>query len=1000
MMKTRKFNIVVAIILALTMVMPTSMTVYAADNEAYVYQYEDSVGYANNKVYYADGSGSASAYLIYTSGPEGKQQYGGYCADFETSLDYDAYYSRTTLGESGHFSDSVTGHLRAILANSVPVKNYLDVAAAAGVTEISQGEVVSATQWAIWAYTNSSSPEIAVPSKDGTTAQEKVAYYLYNLPPITSGYATEPVLMSIAASQDGSKMIFDYSGSVNIDAMYNKVITVTDADGNALPYTDENYRVIVDVSGLNSDQTVNINIEGQQTLAADAYFYNPEGGRGTSQSLISWFEGVTSVAGSGSGTYEVEKENTQLVLTGDKKLTGREIDTAVDDFEFVVKAADTGDVAATGTVDADGKITFTPIEYTKVQAGQVYNYNVTEVAGTNPGMEYDTAVKTVAVKVSYEDGQVKTDVTYGEEGGIVFENKYTAEDAVLQLDVKKKLDGKELQEGQFRFTKVKCDADGVPLDGAETETVTNREDGTVQFAAETYTVEGVHYYLIEEVDGGKRIDGITYDNLEIVVKVTVKDNKLGQLVAAAEYPADAVFDNRYTADPVEVVLEGHKVLEGRPLADGEFTFVLKDKSDKEAGKSVNSKDGKIEFGPLVFNEAGEYVYRIEEVNTGADGVTYDSAVHEVTVKVTDNGKGKLVAEIIYPESGVVFHNTYKGQGQIKVTKIFKLNDAEKAADLKFEIGIYTDEGLKSKAVRADGTEVENKVIDMNQHSTAAVIFDGLEYGTYYVAEIGIDGMPLAAGEVTGMLGHAAFRQTVTYGQGSVVLTIDNKTGSAEITNDFYTEEYLLQGEIKVTKKVLTDGEANGVDAKFFTALFADPELSQLASEVKIIEMGGQAEASVIFENLEINKTYYVAETDMQGSPLKAGDYNISNITVENGAVELAAGMAEIPEVMIINEYDTDEFDYFDDDEEGTDGEEESYEEETEVSVDEEKEKVADEAKARVVEKDKVADKDDEAEDVVQTGDEFNSAIAVFAMAAALMAMIGAVILRRREVEEE
>ncbi len=906
MRRTRKFNIIVALILAITMVMPMSMTAYAAENEAYVYKYTKSEDFSNNDVIYANGSGSTPAYLRYVTGPDGKQQqYGGYCADFESNVEMGSMYSRTTIGEAGHFSASVTGHLRAILANSVPVKSLDTLRSASGVSSLDEGEAVAATQWAIWAYTNPSSPEIAVPKKDGTSDKEKAAYYLYNLPPINSAYATEPIRMSITGYQEGNKMIFDYSGSINIIALYDKVITVKDGSGKALPFTDENYNVIVDVSGLNKDQTVNIKIEGKQTLAADAYFYNPQGGRMASQSLISWFIGETSVAGTAKADYDVEDEKGQVVLTADKELKGREIDTAVDNFQFVVKDA-AGKVAATGTANDEGKITFTPIEYNKTQVGKTFTYKMSEIAGTNPGMEYDTSVKEVKVTVKYVDGKVVGDVTYDKEAGLKFINKYTTQDTDVELKVFKKMAGnKELKEGMFQFTKVECDVNGVPLEGAETETVTNAADGTVVFEKDVYTETGTHFYLIKEVDGGKKIDGITYDDLKVIVKVTITDNKLGQLVANAEYPADITFDNKYTADADKVTLEGMKYLEGRPLADGEFTFVVKDENGKEVAKANNGKDGTFTFPAITFEKAGEFKFTVAEVIGNEGGLTYDNTIHEVVVTVTDDGKGQLHAAVKLPEGGLAFENTYKGQGEISVTKKFNLNDEAKAADLKFEVGLYTDADCTAKALYADGTEVENKVIDLNQKDTATVTFDGLEFGTYYVAEIGIDGMPLPAGEVTGMLVHEAYRQHVAYIDGIVTLTDAEKSGAAEIINDFYTEEYWTQGEIKVTKQVVVNGEKVEADATYFVALFADPELTVLASEVKHIEMKGAATASVVFEKLEINKTYYVAETDIQGTPLKAGDYNINEIVIENGNIKVDPA-APVHEAQIINKYETDD----------------------------------------------------------------------------------------------
>ena len=972
----RKLNIIVALVLAIVMVMPVS-PVYAEDNEAYVYQYTGYDSYSDSKVPYADGNGSATAALMYVKGPDGNlEPYAGYCVDLETSAINGKYYSRTTLTEAEHFSDSVSGHLRAILANSVPVVSLSSLESASGAAGLTYGEAVAATQWAIWSYTNSGTSDVAPPQANAETAKEKAAYYLYTLPPVTASYATEPVLINISAAQDGNKVIFDYSGSVNIGALYDEVITITDGDGNAVPFVKENNKAVVDTTGFYEDKTLNFRIEGKQTLAADAYFYNPEGGRSASQALVSWYSGVTEVAGTATGSYDVDKEKTELVLTGDKELTGRDIDPAVDKFSFVVTDAN-GATVTTGTSDASGKITFAPVEYTKSMKGSTFEYSVKEVAGDNPGIEYDAAVYNIKVTVGYENGKVTAEVDYGEAEGIEFVNKYTAKDGSIALNVFKDMEGKELQEGMFQFTKVKCDAEGVPLEGAETETVGNKADGTIVFGADTYDKEGAHYYLIKEVDGGERIDGITYDDMEMVVKVTVTDNKYGQLVAEAGYPEDKTFNNIYTADPDSVLIDGQKYLDGRPMEDGEFTFVVKDEEGEVISTAVNDADGHFGFEAIEFAASGIYRFTVSEAEGSAEGVTYDKTVHEVVVTVTDDGKGKLHAELAVPEGGIVFNNEYTGPGQITVTKTFRLNDAATASEMEFEVGLFTDESCTEKALYADGTEVENQIIRMNGEAESAVTFTGLEYGTYYAAEIGKDGTALAEGTVTGRLDQETYRQVVSYESREQILTPEAKEGTAGIVNDFYTEEYYLQGQIRITKQVMVNGEPEGMDAVYFFALFEDPELTVMTSDIEWLAMGNQSEASVVFEKLEINKTYYVAETDPMGTPISAGEYGIREIEIVNGVIEIVpAAEPVVHEAVITNHYDEEEFNLID---EG-DPEEEVVEEVTETTVEDLDDKAKDKDKA------------------VKTGDDFNTVTVLMMMIAALIVMAAA-LFRRKDAEE-
>lgn len=100
-----------------------------------------------------------------------------------------------------------------------------------------------------------------------------------------------------------------------------------------------------------------------------------------------------------------------------------------------------------------------------------------------------------------------------------------------------------------------------------------------------------------------------------------------------------------SAAPVDVKITAHKVLEGATLADGQFTFELVDESGTVVATATNDEEGVVAFDALTFDAAGDYAYQIREVAAGAEGVTYDSAVHDVVVHVTNDYQGHLVAEV-------------------------------------------------------------------------------------------------------------------------------------------------------------------------------------------------------------------------------------------------------------------------------------------------------------------------------------------------------------------
>ena len=151
--------------------------------------------------------------------------------------------------------------------------------------------------------------------------------------------------------------------------------------------------------------------------------------------------------------------------------------------------------------------------------------------------------------------------------------------------------------------------------------------------------------------------------------ITVTDDLKGNLVARVEILGadELVFTNTYTYGPTDVLLSGDKTLEGKVLGEGEFSFDLH-KADAEWNKGdlietvTNDADGKFSFTALHFDTAGTYYYLVSEQNGGEtiDGITYDATVYRVTITVTDDLKGNLVAEITIDGADVItFVNEYE-----------------------------------------------------------------------------------------------------------------------------------------------------------------------------------------------------------------------------------------------------------------------------------------------------------------------------------------------------
>ncbi|WP_191620810.1 Spy0128 family protein [Streptococcus anginosus] len=341
-------------------------------------------------------------------------------------------------------------------------------------------------------------------------------------------------------------------------------------------------------------------------------------------------------------TYSAAKTNAQLSVK--KALTGRALKDG--EFEFELKGQDDKVVQSKKNAQ-DGSVTFDTIEYTK--AG-TYHYTITEKDTKLGGVTYDKKVIKATVTVTDNgQGQLVTHVAY-EQNDQTFTNQYQAAPTDAQLSANKQLSGRDLKTGEFSF-ELKNDK------GELLETVTNDKDGKITFKKLTYTAVGTYQYTITEKD--TKLGGVKYDTKVIKETVTVTDNGAGKLVATVSYDTkDRVFNNTYTADSVQATVEVTKKLVGRTLKANEFEFVLKDEKGQVLQTKKNTADGSVNFDAFEYKTTGTYHYTIAEKDTKLQGITYDKKVIKVTVTVTDDGNGHLVAKVSYDKNIKTFENRY------------------------------------------------------------------------------------------------------------------------------------------------------------------------------------------------------------------------------------------------------------------------------------------------------------------------------------------------------
>ena len=228
----------------------------------------------------------------------------------------------------------------------------------------------------------------------------------------------------------------------------------------------------------------------------------------------------------------------------DKNLTGRDLKEG----EFTFELLEDGQVVATGSNDASGNVTFEKITYTKPGT---HTYTVREVNNGLGGVTYDDQLYTVHTTISDNgDGtlsakhQVIAPITDNgeavpaEKNAITFSNKYKAAPTSVTVGAVKKLEGKDLKDGQFTF-QLK-DENGKVVDEAK-----NDKAGAISFKALEFDKAGTYKYTISEVNDKQK--EIKYDTSEKTVTITVKDSGDGYLQAQVESEKQLIFTNTFEA---------------------------------------------------------------------------------------------------------------------------------------------------------------------------------------------------------------------------------------------------------------------------------------------------------------------------------------------------------------------------------------------------------------------------------------------------------------------
>lgn len=350
-------------------------------------------------------------------------------------------------------------------------------------------------------------------------------------------------------------------------------------------------------------------------------------------------------------------------------------------FTFTVIGEEGAPMPASTSVhnDADGKVDFGKITFTlddlnkalgekSKKREHTFTYTVTE-SGEVAGVTNDAKLSRKVSFTVTDNGKGKLSVSRNPDGdaAFTFTNTYNVtpvESRVTdQIIANKVLTGRDLKAGEFSFELV--EGDKVVAKG------TNAADGKITMSAVKYDKPGTHTYTLREVKGGTISKGVTYSDAEY----TIADNGDGTLKAEhvlkdAKGATSATFENSYSVTPADADLDFglSKAIDGREWTDGDefsFTITAPDGAPlpNPATVTVSNHDAKdgiaaIKFGKIHYTAAGTYKYEIRENAGNAAGMAYDGHVATAEVTVTEDGEGKLTANVTKKENGR-FTNTYR-----------------------------------------------------------------------------------------------------------------------------------------------------------------------------------------------------------------------------------------------------------------------------------------------------------------------------------------------------
>ena len=384
---------ILSIIAVFLMIMGINIhSISAAENESYDYKYVDNYEFGDSK-----------KAVIFKLKDESGEIYYAYCVDKDTRIQKNHDYSRVNVEDSDYYSESDAKQIRAIVRNAYPFQSLEYMQETFNIPTLTKGEAIDAIQFAIWNYANSYQGDlvngsnenvknlynqlISLPAAEQITTIAEINFLEPSAIFNGESYDVDFAYKVTGKNVDGTTVSGDYSFEGDLVVQYGATIEEAGVDENG-------YTHII-VKNLPSKTTVNLTVNATQDLGRDVYFYDPEGGRNASQSLIGIHEGNTNISKSISFTTEAVSE---IVI---KKVDSDNNEKLLQGAEFTITSIDKG-YTVTVVTDENG------LALVKLPLGK---YTITETKAPE-GYAIIEEVKTIDVT-----GEV-TEATV-----FVFENK-------------------------------------------------------------------------------------------------------------------------------------------------------------------------------------------------------------------------------------------------------------------------------------------------------------------------------------------------------------------------------------------------------------------------------------------------------------------------------------------------------------------------------------------------------------------------------------------------